>query len=395
MSESSSGTCCVCGTALAAPLYRSSSPTSLTSLCTTLDQRTVVFLCEACGHLQSPALPDIDEFYGTGYRILLDSEEEDQIYCVADGVPVFRADHQADEFLRSVTVPAGARVLDYGSAKGATIARVLRARPDIDAHVFDVSDLYAEFWERIVPAPTFATHAVPPAWAGSFDVVASFFVLEHVEDPRDVLRIMHSLLRRDGVLYAIVPNPTVNIADFVVVDHRQHFTASSLDRVLLDAGFVDVVLDSGAHEGAWVVQARAGRVDESDERAGAGHERARHAVESSVLAARGLQRYWAALGDRLRLAEQAIGMRPVAVYGAGFYGSYIGAHLEHPDRIRAYVDQNPYLQGTKHLGCPVVGPADLDPAIGDVHVGLNPRIARAAIAAVDAWRARDLTLHYL
>ena len=248
--------CAVCDADLGDPIYRSSSNQALTSLCTILDQSTVVFSCPSCGHLQTPPIGDLEAYYATAYRILLESEEEDQIYAVVDGERVYRADHQAATLLDRVELPPAARVLDYGAAKGATMRKVRDARPDVDLHFFDVSDMYADYWRKIVDDEAWATFERPANWSGSFDAVASFFMLEHVERPREVVGAMFDLLRPGGVVYAVVPNPFVNVGDFVVVDHTNHFTRPSLDWLFAATGFDQISIDADAHSGAWVLSAR-------------------------------------------------------------------------------------------------------------------------------------------
>jgi SAM-dependent methyltransferase len=333
-------------------------------------------------------MADLEEYYKTDYRILLGSEEEDQLYAVREGRPVYRADHQAKTFLAAVELPVGARILDFGAAKGATIRRVLASRPDVRAHFFDVSDMYVPFWRRIVPDGAFATHHLPQSWSHTFDVVVSFFVLEHVEQPVNVLSTVRSLLRPGGVAYVLVPNPAVNIADFVVVDHVNHFTASSLERTLVGAGLDAVTLDAVSHEGAWV--ARGERPCHDNVLSNPPGD-----VASSVATAQQLATYWTEVAARIGAAERSVADHPAAVYGAGFYGSFIRTNLERPERIVAYVDQNPHLQGTEHFGRPVVAPADLDPAVGDVYVGLNPNSARSIIDGITGWQDRALRFHYL
>ena len=379
--------CSVCCGPLADPIFRSRSDVSLTSLCTLQSQPTIVYSCPTCGHLQTPALGDLDEYYASTYRILIDSEEEDQLYDTVDGRQVFRAEHQATTFLSLVRPAQAARVLDFGAAKGATMRQVVSSRPDLQVHFFDVSDMYVDYWRRIVADDAFATHTLPEDWLGSFDVVTSFFMLEHVEHPVDVLTTVRSLLRPGGIAYLIVPNPIVNIADFVVVDHTNHFVDSSLERAFVRAGFDEIALDETAHQGAWTVTAR--------RPTGASDAAPTTDVTPNRATAAALADYWTSVVDRIAEAERSVASSPAAIYGAGFYGSYIRAALEHPEQIAMWIDQNPYLHGREHFGLPVVAPADLPQDVRDIYVGLNPRAARSIIEGVEVWQDRAIRFHYL
>jgi FlaA1/EpsC-like NDP-sugar epimerase len=101
------------------------------------------------------------------------------------------------------------------------------------------------------------------------------------------------------------------------------------------------------------------------------------------------------MGERIAALEESTAGRPFAIYGAGFYGSYILSSLRDPSRVVAVIDQNPYLQGREHFGVPVMAPADLPAEVADVLVGLNPRTSRAAMTDVPGWESRALRLGYL
>ncbi|MFY0104120.1 methyltransferase domain-containing protein, partial [Acinetobacter baumannii] len=92
-----------------------------------------------------------------------------------------------------------------------------------------------------------ATYTIPPAWQVSFDVVSSFFSLEHIPDLTTALRTIRSLLREGGRLYAIVPNTFTKTADFLVADHVNHFTRTSLQALLATHGFDLLDLDERSH----------------------------------------------------------------------------------------------------------------------------------------------------
>src|SRR3990167_3859661 len=86
--------CNLCSTPLDDKLYDSGNAKSLTSLCAAHEGRTQVYFCQGCAHVQSVAMSDIDAYYDDSYDILVDSEEEDQIYEVLDGRKFYRTEHQ-------------------------------------------------------------------------------------------------------------------------------------------------------------------------------------------------------------------------------------------------------------------------------------------------------------
>lgn len=80
---------------------------------------------------------------------------------------------------------------------------------------------------------------------GSFDVVTSFEVIEHVMDPGDELRRMHQVLRPGGLLYLTTPNYRcvghwMAGADWSVVNYPEHlslFTPRTMKRLLRQRNF--------------------------------------------------------------------------------------------------------------------------------------------------------------
>lgn len=88
----------------------------------------------------------------------------------------------------------------------------------------------------------------------SFDAVTLWHVLEHVPDPRQLLREIRRILKDDGLLVAEVPNSDCWTAgltgeDWFPLDvprHLQHFTAATLRAMLMSEGF-EVVRRHDAH----------------------------------------------------------------------------------------------------------------------------------------------------
>lgn len=378
--------CNICDTALGPPIYESDR--SLTSLCAVFAQTTRVRSCDRCGHVQTDELDDAAAFYDQDYAILTDSEEEDQIYEIRGEKTVYRTEHQVDVLLQKLQLPEGAKVLDFGCAKSSTMRSLLDLRPDIDVHLYDISDRYISFWDGFVQPDRYATYSVPEQWHGQFDAVTSFFSLEHITEPATIVHEIEDLLKPGGTLYGIVPNVLTNSADFIVIDHVNHFTLSSLDHLLTEAGLAVTGIDADIHRGALVFAARKPDIRPEETKA----DEAQHPAGQI----RQIARFWADAATRLRTAEANIAVdAPVAVYGAGFYGAFIRSALRHPERICCSIDQNPFLLGTDVGGTPVVSPAELPTDVNDVFVGLNPAHAKDIIAAIPAFAERRLNFLFL
>lgn len=381
--------CNVCKSPLTSLLYESAENVSVTTMNKLIDGKTHVYFCDACGHLQTNELPNLVEYYAHEYEINLTSEDDDQLYRVVDGNPVFRADHQANVLLSKVDFFPGCRVLDYGCAKALTLKKVLGVHPDIRPFLFDVTDKYIPFWKSFPALPEWSVHEPNPAWHGSIDVALSFYALEHVADLHAALANVKALLKPGGIFYFIVPNVYSNIADFIVADHINHFSKNSLLTLLTRAGFHDVSVDDQVHDAAFVVKATLGP-------AAAAKPVNEGELAEERAAALQMAQYWSTIVRRIcEFEKQASAAGAIAIYGAGFYGNLIASSLNTLDHVRCFIDQNCFLQGKQLCGRPVLSPRDLPKEVTHVLVGMNPRSARSGIDAIVEWRERRLTYFFL
>jgi SAM-dependent methyltransferase len=382
-------TCAVCGTPSGAPAYRHDGAVSISSTSRPVAVPTVVYVCVVCAHVQTPLLDDLAAYYETAYNVHLESDESDDLYAVRDGVPLYRAQHQANVALEKLALPHGASVLDYGCGKGMSLRALLQARPDLDGAVFDVSDAYRTAWDAFVPRANQAAYETPPAWDGRFDAVLSFFALEHVGDPRGFLSGIGRLLRPGGALHLTVPNVRRNVGDFIVVDHVNHFMPTSLRRAFDEAGFTNVRVDEDAHDAAFVVTARRGD--------GVGEIELRAAeVAAYVADARSFATFWSAASDSVAAfeRERATGRRS-AIYGSGFYGVFIASRLEHRANVAYFLDRNPHQQTKRIFDLDVLAPAAIGDDVDVVYAGLNPARAREIVAGVASLHRRPRDIFYL
>ena len=380
--------CRVCGSHIAKASYEASAP-ALTSMMAFIDVPTLAYVCDECGHAQCADLPDIETFYDTTYRISLESDDHDQIFAVAaDGTPIYRTDHQAAIGLRLLDLPQGASILDYGAGKADTLRKMCVARTDLHPHVFDVSRDYVPAWNGWVKPENQASYTVPEAWTGRFQAIISHFVIEHVAEPVSFLRTLHGLLAPGGRLLLSMPDVSANPGDMTVADHLNHFSVASLKRALALSGFALETVDSTAFPGAFFIVAVGG---ERPVTSAADRQEAADAAQK----AREICAFWEQATIRIDDAAKQFSGKRAAVYGSGFYGSWICSRIEADVDFKAFLDQNPKLQGSVHFNRPVLPPSKLDEDVDVVFVGLNPLKARAAIAGQAALHRPGLDLVWI
>ena len=392
---STGASCSICGETLGHSLYHANAGNSLTSLCRLHPAATVVRACPRCGHLQTNAISDVSNFYDNDYDILVESEDEDQIYEVVEGKPVFRTTHQVETIKSIMDLDRPLKLLDYGCAKSSTIRALCAAKKSLVPHLYDVSSRYVPYWRMFAPPERWAIKHLPEKWKGYFDVVTSFFSLEHIPRVAESIREISTLLKPHGMFYAIVPNVMANIADFVVVDHCNHFAESSLRYLLSSSGMTIGRIDATSHNGAFVLTAMR-NIDCPGNGDSQPIEIEPSSVAATLVELERIGLYWRTCASRIHEFESRLTPNDkVAIYGAGFYGAFIRASMLHPERIVCHLDQNPFLLGKTFEGRPVLPPASLPMDVNSILVGLNPIHARRIIDDIPPLSARNLRYFYL
>lgn len=362
--------CRICGASLVEPLY-SSAGQSITSVRAIVDIPLKVFLCLKCFHAQKETLHNALNYYDTEYRISLQSDEFDQLYDFVDGKCVYRTDYQAEAVLKSVEIPAGVKILDYGAGKAFALRKIITTRPDIIPFVFDVSDSYRVFWEKFVPKEQQATYMLPGSWDGLFSLITAHFVLEHTEEPSKLLLNISNLLAPGGIFFFLVPNTLTNPGDLLAVDHINHFSDRSIKVALANANFTLISIDKSIFRGAVVCVAKKNGAPVIST---VGNDEYEFVNQMKKIAS-----FWLNFENKLQdsLKEQPV--VPAAIFGAGIYGSYIALKIKDKCLCKCFLDNNCHLVNNTHMGLPVLSPANIPDDIKVVYAGLNPKIARSVL----------------
>ncbi len=396
MSVALATACLVCGAPSGEPAYRHDGALSISSTARPIAVPTVVYACGRCGHVQTPPVEDIGAYYDRAYNVHLESDDADDLYDVCDGLPVYRAQHQANVALAKLALPRGASVLDYGCGKGMTLRAMLASRPDLDGAVFDVSDAYRDAWDAFVPRERQATFEPSADWHERFDAVLSFFALEHVAQPRAFLARTRTLLKPGGTFYLTVPNVRRNAGDFIVVDHVNHFMPTSLQLLFAREGFTEVRIDEESHAAAYVVTAKAGPLRHPEPKPCHPELVEGRAVAPYLAEARALAAFWTNAGAAVQTFERDVARgRRSAIYGSGFYGVFIASRLADRSRVAYFLDRNPHQQAKRIFDRTVIAPDALGDDVEVVYVGLNPANARTIAAGVASLHRRPRELFLL
>jgi len=378
--------CNVCKSLLKKKIYDSLINKSITSLSKIINFRTKVFICDNCQHIQTSTMPNEFLYYDNNYKILLDSEEEDQIYTINNNKIIYRNQHQAKLLLKKIYISSSKKILDYGCGKASTMHEIKKLNHSISPFLFDISKDYVKYWNNFVSKNNRAIYKLPKKWMGNFDLVTSFFALEHITKLNETLENIKKTLVQGGLFYAIVPNTFTNPGDLIVADHPNHFTINSLKYIFSKIGFNLIEIDETSHNGAYIVIAEntlTSKQKLSKDRT----------LKKKTLR---LGKFWSSTAKRIRKFEKKLPKTSKSVvYGAGFYGTFLASSLINHKKIICFLDQNKFLNGKTILGKPIIFPSKLPKCIDSIYVALNPKNSRKIINSSKSFTSKKLKFFYI
>jgi hypothetical protein len=321
---------------------------SVTSESKTLPAPSQLHLCGHCGHLFTTVDFDWDRYYVESYDSTLTDDGMDEIVSTADGKVVYRTDFDFGLFEQKVLarVSRDARIFELGAGRGRILSRLGKAG-FTNVSAFELGKRYREPLSQLIGEGNVFIGERP--CDRQFDVLASFFVLEHDVDPCASLAYLRSVAAPGAVLYLMVPNFVTNAIDLACADHAHHFSAATFAAIVEAAGFTIEEVDEQSSIGALIVVAR-------------NDGAAPHALRppaGAVSASRSAAAPYLALRDRIAsLESRATGSRRLFLYGAGFYATLArAALLDRP--IAGVFDANEKKHGLPRFGTTVRSPAEI------------------------------------
>lgn len=157
-------------------------------------------VCQVCGFVFNSQVPT-DEF-------LIDFQNRTTLRFEKTYDPEARL-----SLIREL-VPKGGKALEVGGARH-EFSELLRAE-DYEVDVKEIADPWPD---------------------AEYDAIVSYFVLEHVPDPRGFMRECYKRLREDGEVIIEVPNYSTHTLYSMFREHLNHFTGKSLMALMRIMGF--------------------------------------------------------------------------------------------------------------------------------------------------------------
>ena len=192
-----------------------------------------------------------------------------------------------------------------------------------------------------------------------FNVIMCMSVLEHIKNPRDVIKKIYKLLDANGFLVLEVPDslkPDVKISEFYSFEHIGGFTVSSLKYLLSSEGFSVLSIDQDISKSG--IRLIAIKNDKKDQippnndylnvlEVIKQYKQNRFIFEENIK-------------ELLGLIFKEEYDQKIAIYGAGNHSIQLLKYVNFLDRVACFIDSNPKKQQTEFLGKHVYSPDQLD-----------------------------------
>jgi SAM-dependent methyltransferase len=356
--------CPVCKFAQLRDIYPSFAGTCITSDMTVLREASLDNrLCSECGLIFNAGGTRgwSEAFYKDSYSLMMRSLDA-AIQSFSGPAPISQAE-RTHQILREMrNLPSRGSVLEIGAGKGDFLGHFLQESREWRAAAFEPSSAFDVLQERFPDAllkrcdyKGFITGAE------GFDLVVALGVLEHVEDPLDMLRWAHQELKESGLFYIRVPNFAKNPNDLFCADHLSKLTIHSLESLAHAAGF-DVVSSKEAGVPIFVLLKKVGGSKSRPVNVAEFNQRI--VDQNSMVAKNSMDAI-----DRCHKAAKASG-EPFAIFGLGSSGLFAPFYLGFDvAEIAAYLDENRSTWGSGIHGR-VVGGLDKIDELGIRHVAL-------------------------
>jgi SAM-dependent methyltransferase len=325
------GRCDLCGSDRAEVVLDLSAP-SMTSDSRIVDAPLRKLDCADCGLVRNGFAFDtgsLRSHYGENYELALHAAEP---LVFADARARTRSELFFEWILEGIAAAGGCDLrtaVEIGCGEGSLLARVQENWPQANVVGLDLSPAAVEVARtRGLDARVGGYYDAD----GSYDLVYSVAVIEHVPSPRDFLERLSGILSPGGLLVTAQPCQDVPGSDVFFNDHLWHFAGEHLRALAGEAGLGERARSLGGSG----LEGFSLHVFARDGGGRARLARIRTAVPESI-------RYWRAVFAATDAWLESRGNRPLAVWGVGQTFQLLRAYTALGDQpIALGIDDNPH-----------------------------------------------------
>lgn len=215
-------------------------------------QTTAWKLCENCGHVfvsPQPTQKWLDGFYQEGYREMTWGLKEDP-----ENINVNSVREETGRAMRLSMLVSGLRLkigrhLDIGSSTGVLLAAMIDRLGAQQSWGVEPNDAYRQFaisaFSKRPPKkdlghlgdPHLVSNIAGVPKSPKFDLITCIHTLEHLKRPDKALARLRKMILKSGLLVVETPILYGGIASPLLWPHLHAFTPTTLERLLVNAGF--------------------------------------------------------------------------------------------------------------------------------------------------------------
>lgn len=285
----------------------------------------ILTICKSCGLIQKNITKGYKDLmvkvYSSDYKLPAGGRN----FTYVEGKPLSREKLLINNLLKTLEIKSSGKMLDLGTGQGHLVETAAEILSDWEIYGYDVSDKNKhEVLDR--GAQDFFTGNLESIDI-SFDLIILNHVLEHVFEPRELLRKITNILAPEGYVVIVVPSYEKAQSDFYFLEHVAHYSKTTLNQLLSQNGFYCITTlegQLGPIEIAFVGQKT--RVVKPD--------------EIELMTAR-IQKM------KIRIAEES---RLSGVFGVKGMGMYLASN---PTTIDYLLDDSPEMVGEHFNGKPI------------------------------------------
>lgn len=323
-----------------------------------------ILFCSGCGHVQKMIDENWEQNATEVYSeyALYQSSGGAEHVVFHDSMPKPRSHFLLERLRDQIVIPEKGRMLDVGCGNGPLLRSFGKTFPQWSLVGFEPSERYRADVQCIPSVESFHSGTIAQI-PGSFDLIALYYVLEHLPSPAQYIEELMGKLRPNGLLVVVVPNYLENPFDLLVIDHCSHFRADSLSFFMKNSGLD--VLDASTE---WIPRAIAAVGKNS-------------ASKRSIAIQKGEDipaKVQESLDWLNRVANDARSRAKggdFGIFGTATAGSWLAGVLG--ESVKFFVDEDSARTGPgkSHLGRPVYQPVNVPPH-KPIYLALPPALAK-------------------
>lgn len=197
-------------------------------------------ICKACGLIFNAYGPRLNpgQFYKTSYQLMAQSPNS-KVQSFSEGKGRSQALVTYEIFREMIATDTMGAILEVGAGKGEFLSYFAKDHACWMIEAFEPSQsfecLKKTLGNRYVEKCSYEEFTLGPA--APYDVIIALGVLEHVNDPLDMIRWANRNLLVGGHFFVRVPNFAFNPNDLFCADHLSKLTVSTIVSFADASGF--------------------------------------------------------------------------------------------------------------------------------------------------------------